>query len=395
MNHKILAQAALEKPSAIIDAAKGAARSLTADEAREISALEDEARSHVEKGEREAEVRALATGIPALSPAEARTTGTRSDIWVPTMSEYRALQAEHRVITETGNPYIKQGQANVYWDRLRAKSVVLAANPLVVDVEDASFRIPTISTSVSVATNAEAATIPLSEAATIPLSEATFSQVLLNFRKFAALSQASSEVLADSQPDLARVLQDDMIKQTATAIDTQFLTGNGTAPNVRGFTNFTGIQTQVVGGANGGVPTLDDYAAAIQRLESANADLSRAVFFVHPRSFGTLRTLKDANGRYQLNYQPGSSTAASLFGVKVLSTTNLPVNVTVGTSTDCSPVILADMSQVVVGRRQDVEVKMSEDFAFDKDVVTLRVIARTDIAPINAQAVVRMDGVRA
>jgi HK97 family phage major capsid protein len=73
---------------------------------------------------------------------------------------------------------------------------------------------------------------------------------------------------------------------------------------------------------------------------------------------------------------------------------SIPVNQTVGTSTDCSSLILADMSQVVVGVSRDVELMVSTEFAFDKDQVALRVTARYDIGLPNPAAVVVTAGVR-
>jgi uncharacterized protein (DUF2461 family) len=45
----------------------------------------------------------------------------------------------------------------------------------------------------------------------------------------------------------------------------------------------------------------------------------------------------------------------------------MPVNQTVGTSTDCSTVVLADMSQIIVGWRKQIQVEMSRDYAFSSD----------------------------
>jgi HK97 family phage major capsid protein len=73
----------------------------------------------------------------------------------------------------------------------------------------------------------------------------------------------------------------------------------------------------------------------------------------------------------------------------------MPSAQTVGTSSDCSTVILADMSQVVVGMRQDLQLEMSRDYAFNADQTAIRLIARTDVQPINAAATVVINGLRA
>jgi HK97 family phage major capsid protein len=84
-----------------------------------------------------------------------------------------------------------------------------------------------------------------------------------------------------------------------------------------------------------------------------------------------------------------------LFGIPVFISGNIPSAQTVGTSTDCSTVILADMSQIVVGMRQELQVEMSRDYAFSADQTAIRLIARADVQPINATAVVVITGLRA
>lgn len=84
-----------------------------------------------------------------------------------------------------------------------------------------------------------------------------------------------------------------------------------------------------------------------------------------------------------------------MFGIPVFISGNMPSAQTVGTSTDCSTVILADMSQVVVGMQQELQVDMSRDFAFNAHQTAIRLIARTDVQPINATAVVVINGLQA
>ena len=126
--------------------------------------------------------------------------------------------------------------------------------------------------------------------------------------------------------------------------------------------------------------------------------MSRAAWFIHPLLWSFVRRIKDSQGRYQLQpwgVAPERDIATTLFGIPVYISSNLPSAQTVGTSTDCSTVVLADMSQVVVGMRQDLQVQMSGDYAFASDQVAIRLIARTDLQPINAAATVVVTGLRA
>ena len=84
-----------------------------------------------------------------------------------------------------------------------------------------------------------------------------------------------------------------------------------------------------------------------------------------------------------------------MFGVPVFTSSNVPVNLTVGQSTNNSLGILADMSQVLVGRRLDTEILMDMSRFFEYDQTAVRVVSRVDMQVGNAAAVVVMTGLRA
>jgi HK97 family phage major capsid protein len=64
-----------------------------------------------------------------------------------------------------------------------------------------------------------------------------------------------------------------------------------------------------------------------------------------------------------------------------------------GVGTNESTIILADMSQVTVGRDLDISVVLLEERYADFDQIGIRVTARFDIAPLNAEGVVVLRGV--
>ena len=117
------------------------------------------------------------------------------------------------------------------------------------------------------------------------------------------------------------------------------------------------------------------------------------VAYMAPRTWSTFRKIKDGEGRYLTNISPTGDSPASLFGVPCFSTTNIPVNQTQGTDTDSSTILLLDRSQVVIGRRKQVEISYSEHFAFDADQTAIRLVARYDIQAINPEAIVKIIGV--
>jgi HK97 family phage major capsid protein len=114
-----------------------------------------------------------------------------------------------------------------------------------------------------------------------------------------------------------------------------------------------------------------------------------------PRTWSTLCKIKDGDGRYLTNTVPTAGAPASMFGVPIFATTNIPIDQTQGSDTDSSSIVLLDRSQVVVGRRKQVEIAYSEHFAFNADQTAIRLVARYDITVIDPEAIVKIIGVKA
>jgi hypothetical protein len=74
----------------------------------------------------------------------------------------------------------------------------------------------------------------------------------------------------------------------------------------------------------------------------------------------------------RLGPRRGRSTSGQKYKELEYITANMPSAQTAGTSTDCSTVILADMSQLVVGKRQDRQIQISQDYACTADQTAIR-----------------------
>lgn len=136
-------------------------------------------------------------------------------------------------------------------------------------------------------------------------------------------------------------------------------------------------------------------AAVTAAPSAANADPDRGAWIMHSRTWSSVRKLVDSQNRPIVSIDPTSAVRPTFWDEPVFISNNIPVNQTVGTSTDCSSIILADMSQVVVAISRDVELMVSLDYAFAADQVALRVTARMDIGLPQPAAVVVTTGVRA
>ncbi|MGW3729991.1 phage major capsid protein [Streptomyces sp. NPDC000851] len=351
---------------------------------RDVNRLEAEARDAIERGEREAEVRALAEKVGGLvTPiGGSALPGDREDQWrafIPGRDEYRAATSGSAAAV------IPVPTLNKVFDFLRHQSVFLSAGPRVLNMDSMTLGVPRISASTTAAMTAEGAVIGA--------SDPTLATVTLTARKAAVLTKATNEALEDSDPSLLQLIAEDHFKEVARLLDAQFLAGNGTSPNMRGLRNFTGVNATSLG-TNGASLALDNLADAVGRLEQNNGDLNNAAWFMSGRSWASIRKAKDGQQRYQVSPDPTKDGERKLFGIPVHVSNQISNAETVGTSTDCSWIGLVDMGQVIVGRRREIHVLYSADAYYDTDSTGIRTTSRWDIAPLDPKGIELITGVR-
>jgi HK97 family phage major capsid protein len=396
VNYDKLATAALEKRASLI----AEIRSIEADtvlsdaEKRErveqidadVTALEADARSYVERSERETEARSLAgrnsglivAGRPSDAPAY-----RHSGEW---------LAAELRAITGgsgAGAAFTPSANADFYFDRLRAESVFLKSGVQVIKTDRDSLNIPRLLTG--------AVADFVAEASAITTGDATADVVTALPRKIGHLVTMSAETIDDSIPELLKVYGDEMVKTIGLRFDIACFQGTGTAPQIRGLANVSGINVQSMG-ANGSTPTNVDFIAdALTTIEIANGTPGAVV--MSPRTWGTLKKLKEVSGSNKPILQDSSGSVSqgiqrSLYGCPVYLSSQLSVTETSGTSTDCSSVYVYDPSQVYAVMRNEVAIQEDRSQLFSTDQVQVRALMRADMVVSQPSAVVRITGVR-
>jgi HK97 family phage major capsid protein len=94
-------------------------------------------------------------------------------------------------------------------------------------------------------------------------------------------------------------------------LDSQIIAGNGTAPNLEGMNNVTGITTQ----AKGSDPTPDAVYKAIRACRATGFAEPSAVL-VHPNDWQDIRLLRDTNGNYIWG-PPSAAAPEQIWGVPV------------------------------------------------------------------------------
>lgn len=281
-----------------------------------------------------------------------------------------------------GAELTREEVAGLLVEPLLAEAVVLAAAPQVFASEGGvPLRIPKI-------TALELTDAWRGENVQIAEEDPTYGELVLlpsSLKSLKVLHRISNELARHSVASIGDVLSRALVARVANALDRAFLTGDGTAGTILGIANQTGVQAMAAVGS----PTVDDLHDAFGLALAASAKPS--AWFMAPRSLTTLRKAKDTAGQYLIQPDPTEAGSYRLLGVPVHVTTQIATNGGVGTNE--SRIILADMSQVAVGRDQDVTVALLAETYADFDQVGIRVTARFDIGLLNAEGVVVLNGV--
>ncbi len=225
-----------------------------------------------------------------------------------------------------------------------------------------------------------------SENGVVAESDPVFSGVVATPQSLSFFFKISRELLADA-PNLEQALMAAIGQAMAKELDRAGLRGTGTAPQPRGILNTSGIQT-VTNGANGA--SLASYAnllSAVQALLTADAPMPTAAIMA-PRSRIKLAGLTDSTTQ-PLRPPP------MLESLPMLSTSQIPVNLTVGTSTDCTELYLGDFSKMAMMLRQGLSVQLLSELYAGTGQLAFMCHCRADFAVMYPAAFALVTGVRA
>jgi len=166
-----------------------------------------------------------------------------------------------------------------------------------------------------------------------------FSSVSLSPKNLASFVQISRNLLVQSDPSVETVIQDDITRAIAVAIDAAALAGTGSSNQPTGILATTGIGS--VSFASAGAPTFAEIVAIESAISADNAMGANMAFVTTPALAGTLKTTtKDSgSGRFV-------SEDNSIMGYSVNPTSSMTANT----------ILLGDFSQLMIAQFGAVEV---------------------------------------
>lgn len=217
-------------------------------------------------------------------------------------------------------------------------------------------------------------------------SEGTFKQIPLRMKTVGALSVFTRSMMMQSSIDIEMRIRNSFARTMALAIDKAALSGTGLANQPRGILNTSGIGSISLG-ANGGSPTWGSVVGLMREIQIENAMLGGTSWLTNPHVLSKLMTTPIQSGGTEGNFilkEPGNI----LCGYPFYTTNQVPADLTKGSGTDLSALILGNWPELIIGEWGVFEVLANPfaDNAFAAGSIKVRCMQSVDINIGNPEA---------
>ncbi len=224
-------------------------------------------------------------------------------------------------------------------------------------------------------------------------SELTTGMISLTPKKVGALVKVSNETLKYTNPSAEALIRNDLFTTIALKIDYTCLKGTGSDNEPRGIANTPSINTVAIG-TNGGAPTFDYLYDMQYALQEDNAYRGKLGFIFHPATRRRLVKTKiaqystDTGGDYVITPMVSDQALVSWMGHPYKMTTQIPIDLTKGSSTNCTEIYFGNWAELLIGMWGGVELMASKETstAFQTDQTWIRILQSVDIQVRHAQS---------
>jgi HK97 family phage major capsid protein len=202
-------------------------------------------------------------------------------------------------------------------------------------------------------------------------------------RKIAEVMTITDELLEDL-PALRSFVDNQLRRHLLLVEEAQLLTGDGSAPNLRGLLRRSGLQTQALGS----LTAPDAIYAAMTRIRNEFFEPDGIV--IHPSNWAAVRLSKDQNNQY---YAGGPFMGP--YGVSGIFRDNIwGVNVVVTSSCPHDVALVGEFASATLFRRSGIAIGASNSHNdyFQKNLTMLRIEERIALAVPNPEAFCAVTG---
>lgn len=226
------------------------------------------------------------------------------------------------------------------------------------------------------------------EGATLTESQPSFGRMELKANKLTIYTEVPSELLQDARPSMEAFINGIFPEAIAWFEDVAFFVGGGTGEPL-GFLNAPAT-VSVTRNAGGNAVEWVDIANMYSRMLPQSLD--RAVWIVSPEVLPSLLTMVLPGGTSPVIIGGGGFATGSV--APVMSMLGIPIIVSekarqVGVAGDIN---LVDFGFYLLGDRQVMSARQSDDFRFNEDKTAFRIIERVDGRPWLQSAITPQNG---
>lgn len=296
-----------------------------------------------------------------------------------------------------GGVLVPQSFSSEVIELLRPKSVVRNLGAVSLPLQNGNLTIPRI--------KGGAVVSYIGTEEDMPTSDMKFDDLKLSSKKLAALVPISNDLLGYSgiNPNVDRLVVNDLTSSVALAEDLSFLRGAGTGNLPKGlrfwappFNVFAAPVAVDLGAVEMAL------SALILRLENANSNMVSPGFVMAPRTKRWLSALRVGDEGKGAKAYPELD-QGQLKGFPVATTTQVPINL--GDDGNASEIHFADFADCFIGEDDAMVIDFSKEAtykdangnlvsAFQRDQTLVRVIAKHDFGPRHVESVAVMIDVK-
>ena len=228
-----------------------------------------------------------------------------------------------------------------------------------------------------------------SENSAMTSSDVTTAPLTFTAHTLAANVKMSVE-LSEDAPNGAQVIRNSLAESLALELDRVGLVGSGTDPEPRGVFNANGVQVVDMGTDGSALSDYTPYSEAYQKVLQENGIPASVIHA--PRTFGSLDRLTASDGQPLMAPQSYQS-------LQKFITSQVPTDLTKGTSGNASIAILGDYRQLMVGVRTNLRIEVTrvagdaEGNAWENLQVWIRAYLRADIQLAHPEHFTVIDGI--
>jgi HK97 family phage major capsid protein len=224
------------------------------------------------------------------------------------------------------------------------------------------------------------------EAGTLATSDATFRAVVATPKSLAFQFKISRELLADAS-GIETALYQAIAQAFAKELDRAGLRGSGTNPEPRGLLNVVGVQSVTNGAAGTALVSYANLFSAVAAILAVDGPMPTAAIMA-PRSLVKLGSLISTTNEYL-------DPPKMLAGIKQIATSQIPINLTVTTSTDCSEIYMGDFTNMLFAMREGVSIQLLREAYASTGEIGFACHVRADVLVNYPQAFAVITGIRA